>query len=104
MPAAPVTVADFNRLMDELLRTGLKRSVYRPWEIDILLEVEACPLAGQEKCTALGQYQNAVQAALEQGATRPMKFSEFLTAHEATPLRRTPSKSTRTPVPRRAVH
>lgn len=70
----------FSVLMDELLRSGLKRATFQPWEIDILLEVEACGLSAVSKRKALQEYQNAVQAEMEQGAPLPMRFSAFLAA------------------------
>jgi hypothetical protein len=73
-------LAQFSVLMDELLRTGFQRGRFDPWEIDILLEIEGCALNDDAKRKALQAYENAVQAEMERGAVRPMKFSEFLSA------------------------
>ena len=32
-------VAQFNRLISELLRGTMSRNTFRPWEIDILLDI-----------------------------------------------------------------
>lgn len=72
------TLEQFNLLMEELLRGGLARSTYRPWEIGILLDLEACRLRGGAKMKALREYQDAVQAELEAGAAEPSRFADFL--------------------------
>jgi hypothetical protein len=68
----------FNVLMGEVLKTGLRRARFRPWEIGILLDIEACKLRGAARHKALRDYQDAVQAEFEKGARLPRKFSEFL--------------------------
>ncbi len=32
--------------MNELLRTGIHRANFQTWEIEILLDIESCPLRG----------------------------------------------------------
>ena len=76
--------ARFSVLMDELLRTGLRRARIERWELDLLLDIEACPMSGAAKRTALREYQNAVEAELESGTALPMRFSDFL-KRRATP-------------------
>ena len=83
--------------MNELLRTGIHRANFQTWEIEILLDIESCPLRGPAKRKALRDYQNAVQAALATGAQRPMPFSEFLRRGEPAPARRRPPKSSSSP-------
>ena len=34
----------FNRLMGELLRGTIARNSFYPWEVEILLDLDACPL------------------------------------------------------------
>jgi hypothetical protein len=73
-----VMLDQFNVLMGEILKTGLRRSRFRPWEIGILLDIEACKLRGAARHKALRDYQDAMQAEFEKGARLPQKFSEFL--------------------------
>ena len=84
-PATDATLANFNVLMNELLRTGLHRANFQPWEIEILLDIESCPLRAPAKRKAIRDYQRAVQTALATGAQRPMPFSEFLQRREPSP-------------------
>jgi hypothetical protein len=68
----------FNRLIQELLRGSMNRNTFRPFEIDILLDIEACNLKDAGKKDILRRYQRAVQRAMEKGAPKPMKLSEYL--------------------------
>ena len=68
----------FNRLIQELLRGSMNRNTFRPFEIDILLDIESCNLKEAGKKEILRRYQRAVQRAMEKGAQKPMKLSEYL--------------------------
>ena len=71
-------LAQFNRLMQELLRGNMARNTFRPWEIDILLDIEGCQVRETTKRETLRRYQRAVQRQMEKGARTPMKLSEYL--------------------------
>jgi hypothetical protein len=68
----------FNKLMQELLGGNTHRNTFRPWEIAILLDIEACSLRDTLKRETLRRYQKAVQRAMERGAGTPFKMSEYL--------------------------
>ncbi len=68
----------FNRLVQELLRGVIKRNCFRPWEIELLLDIETCNLRGANRRETLRRYQRAVQRKMENGAANPMKLSEYL--------------------------
>jgi hypothetical protein len=68
----------FNRLMQELLQGSFKRNCFRPWEIELLLDIEACNLTGASRREMLRRYQKAVQRHFERGGTMPLKLSEYL--------------------------
>lgn len=68
----------FNKLMQELLGGNIHRNTFRPWEIEILLDIEACSLRDVLKRETLRRYQKAVQRAMERGAPSPLKMSEYL--------------------------
>ena len=71
-------LAQFNRLVQELLRGSMTRNCFRPWEIEILLDIESCQLRESSKRDTLRRYQKAVQRQVDKGATNLMKLSEFL--------------------------
>jgi hypothetical protein len=68
----------FNRLMQELIRGNMNRNTFQPWEIDILLDIEACQVREPVKRETLRRYQKAVQRAMEKGAPVPLRLSEYL--------------------------
>ena len=68
----------FNRLIRELLQGAMKRNTFRPWEIEILLDIDTCDLNGSNRRETLRRYQRAVQRQMENGARAPMRLSEYL--------------------------
>jgi hypothetical protein len=77
-PSPEVVLGQFNRLIRELLRGRITRNTFRPWEVELLLDIENCHVKDHLKDSILRRYQKAVQRQLERGATTPMKLSEFL--------------------------
>ena len=73
-----VLLAQFNRLIQELLRGTMNRNTFRPWEIELLLDIEECNLRDGTKRETLRRYQKAVQRAMERGAPHPLRLSEYL--------------------------
>ena len=68
----------FNRLMQELIRGNMSRNTFQPWEIEILLDIDACQIREPVKRETLRRYQKAVQRAMERGAPTPLRLSEYL--------------------------
>ena len=77
-PDPEETLAQFNRLLRELLRGQINRNTFRPWEVELLLDIESCNLRDSSRESVLRRYQKAVQRQLLRGVTPPMKLSEFL--------------------------
>ena len=80
LPDSETVLAQFNRLIQELLRGNMQRNTFRPWEIEILLDIEGCNLREVNKRDTLRRYQKAVQRHMEKGARLPLKLSEYLEA------------------------
>ena len=80
---ADTVLAQFNRLIQELLRGNMNRNTFRPWEIDILLDIEACQIRDATRRETLRRYQRAVKRQMEKGASKPMKLSEYLESLQA---------------------
>jgi hypothetical protein len=78
LPDSETVLAQFNRLIQELLRGTMNRNTFRPWEIDLLLDIESCELREANKRETLKRYQKAVQRHMERGARLPLKLSEYL--------------------------
>jgi hypothetical protein len=71
------TGAQFNRLIAELL-SGNMRHVFRPWEIQILLDIDRCNVRTGLLHETLRQYRKAVQRQMEKGPGPPMLLSQYL--------------------------
>ena len=83
LPDSDAILAQFNRLMQELLRGNMQRNTFRPWEIELLLDIESCSLRESTKRDILKRYQKAVQRHMGKGARLPLKLSEYLNAVKA---------------------
>jgi hypothetical protein len=68
----------FRRLMGELMRGQIGRNSFTSWEIEILLDFDACELEPRRRDDIVKQYQRAVEKQLETGPGPPMKLSHFL--------------------------
>ena len=82
LPDSDTVLAQFNRLVGELLRGSVNRNTFRPWEIDVLLDIEMCNLRDSNKRETLRRYQKANQRYMEKGARLPLKLSEYLDAQK----------------------
>ena len=78
IPDSDAVLAQFNRLIQELLRGNMHRNTFRPWEIELLLDIESCNVREASKREILKRYQKAVQRQMEKGARLPFKLSEYL--------------------------
>ena len=87
-PKNASVLAQFNRLIQELLSGSIQRGAFQPWEIEILLDIESCELS--RPGIALHQYQEAVRRQMETGASLPMKLSEYLASSMAESAQRKP--------------
>lgn len=79
-PNSEAVLNRFNRLIIELLRGSFSRNCFRPWEVELLLDIEACNLTGSNRREILRRYQKAVQRHMDNGGAMPLKLSEYLAA------------------------
>jgi len=75
---ADALLAQFNRLITELLRGTMNRNCFRPWEIEVLLDIDDCNLRDANRRETLRRYQKAVQRHMERGSNSLLKLSEYL--------------------------
>jgi hypothetical protein len=72
-------LAQFNQLIEDVLAGTLRRSVFCPWEIAILVDMVRCNLRQSSKRDSLlRQYRNAMERYLRDGAEVPLKLSDYL--------------------------
>jgi hypothetical protein len=67
----------FDRLMRDVENGATLRNSFRPWEVELLVDMQTCEL-GTDRKRVLRRYQRAVHRAFERGASRPLKLSEYL--------------------------
>jgi hypothetical protein len=89
LPDSEAILAQFNRLIQELLRGDMHRNTFRPWEVELLLDIESCNLRDTSRREMLRRYQRAVQRHMEKGARLPLKMSEYLESVKAKRLAQT---------------
>ncbi len=68
----------FNRLVKEILNGDVRRNCFQAWEVDLLLDLEACRLTRSRRDEVLRRYQRAVQHQLGRGEIPPIKLSDFI--------------------------
>jgi hypothetical protein len=68
----------FRRLIAELLKGSVRRTVFQPWEVELLLDIESCVLDPRRRTPILERYARAVVRQLEAGPGPPLKLSEYL--------------------------
>lgn len=83
IPDSDAILAQFNRLIQEVLRGDMHRTTFRPWEVELLLDIEGCGLRDASRRETIRRYQRAVQRHMEKGAHRPLKLSEYLESVKA---------------------
>ena len=54
-------LARFNRLMQDLLRGSIRRNTFLPWEVELMIDIEQCPLRDGPLRRELQKYQVAVR-------------------------------------------
>lgn len=79
-----LTLSRFGRLMEEVLRGESRRNAFQPWEIELLLDIESCPLEPRQREKILRQYRRAAEKQMDYGVLPPLKLSEFLARSETT--------------------
>ena len=93
LPDSDAVLAQFNRLIQELLRGNMHRNTFRPWEVELLLDIESCNLRESSKRETLRRYQKAVQRHMEKGARLPLKLSEYMDAVKAKRAAQAPAQA-----------
>lgn len=83
----------FNRLMQELLRGRIQRNTFQQWEVEILLDIEACSLRDANRREVLRRYQKAANRYFERGGRTLLKLSEYLEKKHREPLAAAPTPS-----------
>ncbi len=83
LPDSEAVLSRFNKLIQELLKGNIQRNTFHPWEVHIMLDIDACDLRDGGRRETLRRYQKAVQRHMEKGASTPLKLSQYLDLQKA---------------------
>jgi hypothetical protein len=73
-----VRLVQFNKLLAEFIRGRIRRTTFQPWEIELLLDIEACDLRDANRRELLKRYQRAANKFVDRGGRSILKLSEYL--------------------------
>ncbi|MBK7925968.1 MAG: hypothetical protein IPJ98_00320 [Bryobacterales bacterium] len=81
-PISPVDGAAmasrFHRLMGSFIRNDLRRNVFQPWEIRLLVDIATCQRDGALPKQMLRKYREVALRQIEDAGGPPMLLSEYL--------------------------
>ncbi|HWR52126.1 MAG TPA: hypothetical protein VN428_13530 [Bryobacteraceae bacterium] len=77
MPDTSQILLRFNRLMRDVETGKPTRNCFLPWEVELLLDLDACEVPTIDRRKVLSRYRRAAGRRLERGA-EPLKLSEYL--------------------------
>jgi hypothetical protein len=78
-----VELGQFNRVIQELIQGGMKRSSFQTWEMEFLLDVDLCRIRKSSRAEVLRRYQRAVQKRISSGQAGFPKLSTFVETERA---------------------
>jgi len=70
--------AQFNRLLNELIKGSINRNTFQPWEIELMLDIQGADFGDTPQKEMLKRYQKAVQRSYDKGVKMPMKLTEYM--------------------------
>ena len=86
LPELESRLYQFNKLMQELLRGRIQRNTFQSWEVEILLDIEACELRDANRREVLRRYQRAANKYVDRGGRSLLKLSEYLEKKHRQPI------------------
>ena len=81
-----IRLHQFNKLMQELLRGKIQRNTFQQWEVEVLLDIEACELRESNRREVLRRYQRAANKYVDRGGRTLLKLSEYLEGKHRQPV------------------
>ena len=76
-------LARFNTLMREVSRGKTERTCFRPWEIELLIDMQSCYLTDSKRGDVLRRYEIAASDELARGAGKPRLLQSSWTSEDA---------------------
>jgi hypothetical protein len=68
----------FNQLVQELISGTVQRHVFTQWELELLLDLQICPIRKCSRADVLRRYLKAVQLHFAEDASSLLRLSAFV--------------------------
>lgn len=77
IPSERSDLTSFSQLVQELIGGAVRRHVFTPWELELLLDLETCRVRKSARNELLKRYLRTVQQNFIEGASTPPRLSSF---------------------------
>lgn len=78
-------LAHLDRLLGEMVTGEFQRNTFQPWEIEVLLDIEACIAGEPNRNELLRRYQKAAHRWFERGGRTFLMLSDYLAKRHCRP-------------------
>lgn len=70
-------LANLDTLLSDLIAGRFHRTTFQPWEVEVLLDIEACNIGDANKKQLLKRYQKAAHRWFERGGRTLLLLSDY---------------------------
>jgi hypothetical protein len=74
-----------DKLLGELMAGEFQRNTFQPWEIEVLLDIQACTAGEPNRSELLRRYQRAAHRWFERGGRTLLLLSDYLAKRHCRP-------------------
>ena len=71
-------LTSFSQLVQELIGGAIRRHTFSPWELELLLDLQACRIRKSSRADVLRRYLKAVQQQFTSEASSPLRLTHFV--------------------------
>lgn len=83
-----IRLAQLDRLLADVMAGEFRRTTFQPWEVEILLDIQACRVDESDAEELLKRYRKAAHRWFDRGGRTLLLFSDYLAKrHRRAPVR-----------------
>jgi hypothetical protein len=71
-------LTSFSQFVQEVIGGAVRRHTFTEWELELLLDLQRCPIRKSARADLLRRYLKLVHREFAEGASIPLRFSSFL--------------------------
>lgn len=71
-------MTSFSQLVQELIGGAIRRHIFTPWELELLLDLDTCRIRKSARPEMLRRYLRTVLQGFTQGASTPLRLTSFV--------------------------